>query len=184
MNCRNRLNSEMKAPTSNKPQVIIAARKVSVGYISFISKHPDSDEYREINILRDSRVSQSLLTRKCSPRERNSVVRKRGYIRRIENKPKNIPIYRIRLLSKIISDAVDVGVVDEWLMRGIDLLFGNYLAGNKVRRSYQNNQEARGKSKFRPTKEKKTHAATGAVTHCVGYLMPKPSLWKNSKGTI
>ncbi len=50
-------------------------------------------------------------------------------------------------------------------MREIDQLLGNYLAGNKVRRPYQNNQEARGKNKFRPKKEnEKMNAVMGPVT--------------------
>ena len=38
MNCRNKLNDEMKAPTLNKPQGIIATRKLLVGYKPFTSK--------------------------------------------------------------------------------------------------------------------------------------------------
>ena len=49
--------------------------------------------------------------------------KKQVFIKRIENKLKNIPIHRIKLQSKIISDTVDVGVVDELPMRGIDLMW-------------------------------------------------------------
>ena len=87
------------------------------------------------------------------------------YIRWLKNKQKDIPIHQIKLLSKIISDTVDVGVVDELPMRGINLFLENNLAGNKVQRPYQNNQKIRGKGKFRPKNEnKKMNAVTGTVT--------------------
>ena len=71
MNCKKQLNDERKAPTSNKPQGIIAARKVLIECRLFTSKgklaHPDSEDYRDRNTLRDMRASQLLLTQKCLP---------------------------------------------------------------------------------------------------------------------
>ena len=119
----------MEALTSNKQQGIIAARKMLVGYRQFISKgklaHPDMEEFGDIDILRDTGASQSLLTRNCLPRGRNWAVRKRVYISGIENKLKDVPIYQIKLHSEIMSDTVDIGIVEELPMRGTYLFQRN-----------------------------------------------------------
>ena len=96
----------MKASTLNKPQGIIATRKVLVGYWPFTSKgklaHLDIEEYRDINIFRDTGASQSLLTQKCLSRGQNSAMRKQVYIRKIGGKKskKTIPFTELNCSQK------------------------------------------------------------------------------------
>ena len=116
------------------------------------------------------------------------------YIRERENKLKDIPIHQINLQSKIISDTVNIGVVDELLMWGIDPLIGNDLSGNKEPRPNQNNQEAHRKTKFRLKDENKMKTATGPAMHAKAKQWEKENsekrkskklgkeMQKNSKG--
>lgn len=95
-------------PTLNKPQGMIAASEIAAGYRLFISKekwvHLDNEEYSNINILRETWTSQSLLTQMCLPRWWNSATRK--------------------------QDTVKVEIINELPMLGVDLLLGNDLAGS------------------------------------------------------
>ena len=146
-NCLERRNGvKGRGASADKPQGFITSRKntakanideIREEYRPFVSNGsvcPVDDPTRKvnINILRDTGATQSLILNKYMPRGADTATGEMVVIQRVGKGFVSVPLHKVTLESNLVCDIIEVGVVDDLPMRGIAMLLGNDLAGKKV----------------------------------------------------
>ena len=95
----------------------------------FVSLNSDSAQSTPIKILRDTDASQSLILADTLPFSEKtssgtSVLIQGGFV--------NVPLHNIYLSSGLVTGLVAVGIRPSLPFKGVHLLLGNDLAGDKV----------------------------------------------------
>ena len=101
---------------------------ISEGYISI----PGSTTRIPIAVLRDTGANQSLLIENKLPCAAQTSTGCDVLIQGVELETMSIPLHKVTLQSYLVSDTVMVGVQPSLSIRGVDLILGNDLAGEKV----------------------------------------------------
>ena len=101
---------------------------ISEGFISV----PGSATRVPITVLRDTVANQSLLVEDKLPSAAETATGSNVLIQGVELETLSIPLHKVSLQSDLVSDTVVVGVRHSLPVRGIDLILGNDLAGEKV----------------------------------------------------
>ena len=100
------------------------------GFISLKSYLSDDTP---IKILRDTGSSQSLLLTGTLPFSNDSYSGSNVLIKGVDSVDySSIPLHNVYLASKLVSGPVKVGIKSSLSFKGISLLLGNDLAGNKI----------------------------------------------------
>ena len=98
----------------------------------FVSLNSDSVQSTPIKILRDTGASQSLILADTLPFSENSSSGTSVLIQGVECGFVNVPLHNIYLSSDLVTGPVAVGIRPSLPFKGIHLLLGNDLAGDKV----------------------------------------------------
>ena len=99
----------------------------------FVSLKNDLHNATAIKILRDTGSSQSLLLTDTLPFSYDSYSGSNVLIKGVDSVDySSIPLHNVYLASKLVSGPVNVGIKPSLPFKGISLLFGNDLAGDKV----------------------------------------------------
>ena len=98
----------------------------------FVSLNSDSAQSTPIKILRDTGASQSLILANTLPFSEKSSSGTSVFIQGVECGFVNVPLHNIYLSSDLVKGPVAVGIRPFLLFKGIHLLLGNDLAGDKV----------------------------------------------------
>ena len=98
----------------------------------FVSLNSDSAQSTPIKILRDTGASQSLILADTLPFSEKSSSGTSVLIQGIECGFVNVPLHNIYLSSDLVKGPVAVGIRPSLPFKGIHLLLGNDLAGDKV----------------------------------------------------
>ena len=101
---------------------------VSVGYVSL----PDSDEARKVKVLRDTGASQSLILESALSFCEKSSVGASVLLQGVEGGYVNAPLHEVDLKSDLVSGKVKVGVRPSLPVKGVSIILGNDLAGERV----------------------------------------------------
>ena len=134
---------EKKNPTTNPVATInntSSPTKSSVSmqdsYHPFISSGfllvQENDTPIPIKILRDTGASQSLLVEGVLPLSDESATGDHVLIKGVELGFISVPLYKFFLKSDLISGYITVGIRPDLPVKGVSLLLGNDLAGDKV----------------------------------------------------
>ena len=102
---------------------------LSEGFVSLTS---DSAQSTPIKILRDTGASQSLILADTLPFSEKTSTGTSVLIRGVECGFVNVPLHNIYLSSDLVSGPVAVGIRPSLPFKGVHLLLGNDLAGDKV----------------------------------------------------
>ena len=92
---------------------------------------PDSEQV-QVQILRDTGASQSLLCAGTLPFSDKSSVDSDVFVRGVEGGTVRVPLHSVELKSDLVSGSVVVGVLPSLPVEGVTLLLGNDIAGEKV----------------------------------------------------
>lgn len=112
--------------------------KVDKSYQSFVSEGrvcmaDGSGDSTPIVILRDTGASQTLLLDKVLPEVANRVSDTRVLLKGFgSDSCISVPLHSVKLESALVNQVVSVGVVSQLPVKGVDMLLGNDLAGDKV----------------------------------------------------
>ena len=98
----------------------------------FVSLNSDSAQSTPITILRDTGASQSLILADTLPFSEKSSSGTSVLIQGVECGFVNVPLHNIYLSSDLVTGPVAVGIRPYLPFKGIHLLLGNDLAGDKV----------------------------------------------------
>ncbi len=99
----------------------------------FVSLKGDLYNATPIKILRDTGSSQSLLLTDTLPFSNDSYSGSNVLIKGLDSVDySSIPLHNVHLASKLVSGPVKVGIKPSLPFKGINLLLGNDLAGDKV----------------------------------------------------
>ena len=98
----------------------------------FVSLNSDSAQSTPIKILRDTGASQSLILADTLPFSEKSSSGTSVLIQGVECGFVNVPLHNIYLSSDLVTGPVAVGIRPSLPFKGIHLLLGNDLAGDKV----------------------------------------------------
>ena len=98
----------------------------------FVSLNSDSAQSTPIKILRDTGASQSLILADTLPFSEKSSSGTSVLIQGIECGFVNVPLHNIYLSSDLVTGPVAVGIRPYLPFKGVHLLLGNDLAGDKV----------------------------------------------------
>ena len=98
----------------------------------FVSLNSDSAQSTPIKILRDTGASQSLILADTLPFSEKSSSGTSVLIQGVECGFVNVPLHNIYLSSDLVTGPVAVGIRPYLPFKGIHLLLGNDLAGDKV----------------------------------------------------
>ena len=98
----------------------------------FVSLNSDSAQSTPIKILRDTGASQSLILADTLPFSEKSSSGTSVLIQGVECGFVNVPLHNIYLSSDLVKGPVSVGIRPSLPFKGIHLLLGNDLAGDKV----------------------------------------------------
>ena len=98
----------------------------------FVSLNSDSAQSTPIKILRDTGASQSLILADTLPFSEKSSSGTSVLIQGVECGFVNVPLHNIYLYSDLVTGPVAVGIRPSLPFKGIHLLLGNDLAGDKV----------------------------------------------------
>ena len=98
----------------------------------FVSLNSDSAQSTPIKILRDTGASQSLILADTLPFSEKSSSRTSVLIQGVECGFVNVPLHNIYLSSDLVTGPVAVGIRPYLPFKGVHLLLGNDLAGDKV----------------------------------------------------
>ena len=98
----------------------------------FVSLNSDSAQSTPIKILRDTGASQSLILADTLPFSEKSSSGTSVLIQDVECGFVNIPLHNIYLSSDLVTGPVAVGIRPYLTFKGVHLLLGNDLAGDKV----------------------------------------------------
>ena len=105
-------------------------------YKGFVScgtvKFSVGDEELPVMILRDTGSTQTLLIADESSLNTSKFTGKKVWVQDVNDGFKPVPLYDIELSSGLVSGLVTVGIVTKLPVRGISMLLGNDLAGEKV----------------------------------------------------
>ena len=98
----------------------------------FVSLNSDSAQSTPIKILRDTGASQSLILADTLPFSEKTSSGTSVLIQGVECGFVNIPLHNIYLSSDLVTGLVAVGIRPSLPFKGVHLLLGNDLAGDKV----------------------------------------------------
>ena len=98
----------------------------------FVSLNSDSVQSTPIKILRDTGASQSLILADTLPFSEKNSSGTSVLIQGVEFGFVNVPLHNIYLSSDLVTGLVAVGIRPSLPFKGVHLLLGNYLAGDKV----------------------------------------------------
>ena len=98
----------------------------------FVSLNSDSAQSTPISILRDTGASQSLILADTLPFSEKSSSGTSVLIQGVECGFVNVPLHNIYLSSDLVTGPVAVGIRPYLPFKGVHLLLGNDLAGDKV----------------------------------------------------
>ena len=98
----------------------------------FVSLNSDSAQSTPIKILRDTGASQSLILADTLPFSEKTSSGTSILIRGVECGFVNVPLHNIYLSSDLVTGLVAVGIRPSLPFKGVHLLLGNDLAGDKV----------------------------------------------------
>ena len=98
----------------------------------FVSLNSDSAQSTPIKILRDTGASQSLILADTLPFSEKTSSGTSVLIQGVECGFVNVPLHNIYLSSDLVTGLVAVGIRPSLPFKGIHLLLGNDLAGDKV----------------------------------------------------
>ena len=98
----------------------------------FVSLNSDSAQSTPIKILRDTGASQSLILADTLPFSEKSSSGTSVLIQGVECGFVNVPLHNIYLSSDLVTGPVAVGIRPYLPFKGVHLLLGNDLAGDKV----------------------------------------------------
>ena len=107
----------------------IYAHFLSDGFVSLSSEYAQSTP---IKILRDTGASQSLILADALPFSEKTSSGTSVLIQCVECGFVNVPLYNIYLSSDLVTGLVAVGIRPCLPLKGVQLLLGNDLAGDKV----------------------------------------------------
>jgi hypothetical protein len=97
----------------------------------FVSLQSDETHLQPIKILRDTAAAQTLILEKVLPFSEQSSNCSEVLIKGVGSYI-NVPLHTVNLKSKLVSGPVTVGVRPTLPIKGISMLLGNDLAGDKV----------------------------------------------------
>ena len=97
-----------------------------------MSLNSDYAQSTPIKILRDTRASQSLILADTLPFSEKTSSRTSVLIQGVECGFVNVPVHNIYLSSDLVTDLMAVGIRPSLPFKGVHLLLGNDLAGDKV----------------------------------------------------
>ena len=98
----------------------------------FVSLNSDSAQCTPIKILRDTGASQSLILADTLPFSEKTFSGTSVLIQGVECGFVNVPLHNIYLSSDLVTGLVAVGIRPSLPFKGVHLLLGNDLAGDKV----------------------------------------------------
>ena len=98
----------------------------------FVSLSGDNCPPTPIKILRDTGASQSLILADILPFSEKTSSGTSVLIQGVECGTVNIPFHRINLTSDLVTGLVVIGITPSLPFKGVHLLLGNDLAGDKV----------------------------------------------------
>ena len=98
----------------------------------FVSLNSDFAQSTPITILRDTGASQSLILADTLPFSEKTSSGTSVLIQGVECGFVNVPLHNIYLSSDLVNDPVAVGIRQTLPFKGVHLLLGNDLAGDKV----------------------------------------------------
>ena len=98
----------------------------------FVSLNSDFAQFTLITILRDTGASQSLIMAGTLPFSEETSSRTSVLIQGVECGFVNVPLHNIYLSSDYVKGTVAVGIRQTLPFKGVHLLLGNDLAGDKV----------------------------------------------------
>ena len=98
----------------------------------FVSLSGDNCPPTPIKILRDTGASQSLILADILPFSEKTSSGTSVLIQGVECGTVNIPLYHVNLSSDLVTGLVVIGITPSLPFKGIHLLLGNDLAGDKV----------------------------------------------------
>ena len=101
----------------------------------FVSLNSDSAQSTPIKILRDTGASQSLILADTLPFSEKSSSGTSVLIQGVECGFVNVPLHNIYLSSDLVTGPVAVGIRPSLPFKGIHLLLGNDLAGDKAKKA-------------------------------------------------
>ncbi|XP_071850601.1 uncharacterized protein [Apostichopus japonicus] len=125
----NRINKEIqkkkfaKNPVNKEFQPFVMEGRISI-----------SDDFspQQIKIVRDTCCSQSLILEETLPFGEQSSTGTCALIRGINMEIISVPLHRVNLECGLVSGQVLVGVMSELPIKGVSMMLGNDLAGDKV----------------------------------------------------
>ena len=98
----------------------------------FVSLSGDNCPPTPIKILRDTGASQSLILADILPFSKMTSSGTSVLIQGVECGTVNIPLHHVNLSSDLVTGLVVIGIKPSLLFKGVHLLLGNDLAGDKV----------------------------------------------------
>ena len=98
----------------------------------FVSLNSDSAQSTPIDILRDTGASQSFILADTPPFSEKTSSGTSVLIQGVECGFVNVPLHNIYLSSDLVTGLVAVGIKPSLPLKGVHLLLGNDLAGDKV----------------------------------------------------
>ena len=98
----------------------------------FVSLSGDTCDPTPIKILRDTGASQSLILADTLPFSEKSSSGLSVLIQGVESEDINVPLHNVHLSSDVVTGPVAVGIRPFLPFKGVHLLLGNDLAGEKV----------------------------------------------------
>ena len=98
----------------------------------FVSLSGDNCPPTPIKILRDTGASQSLILADILPFSEKTSSGTSVLIQGVECGTVNIPLHHINLSSDLVTGLVVIGITPSLPFKGVHLLLGNLLAGDKV----------------------------------------------------
>ena len=98
----------------------------------FVSLNSDFAQSTPITILRDTGASQSLILADTLPFSEKTSSGTSVLIQGVECGFVNVPLHNIYLSSDLVNGPVAVGIRQTLPFKGVHLLLGNDLAGDKV----------------------------------------------------
>ena len=98
----------------------------------FVSLSGDNCPPTPIKILRDTGASQSLILADILPFSEKTSSGTSVLIQGVECGTVNIPLHHVNLSSDLVTGPVDIGIKPSLPFKGVHLLLGNDLAGDKV----------------------------------------------------
>ena len=99
---------------------------------SFVSLSGDNCPPTPIKILRETGASQSLILADILPFSEKTSSGTSVLIQGVECGTVNIPLHHVNLSSDLVTGLVVIGITPSLPFKGVHLLLGNDLAGDKV----------------------------------------------------